>query len=108
MRLITRERVCLTWALVSAGLAGYGACSLSATVQWDIFGTPRTLDSLSPAIGIGVLIATLGVMITGIDAIFRERNRKAIEKMGREQFERGELDHLRQPSQEDHSARSPS
>jgi hypothetical protein len=44
-------------------------------------------------------------MITGIDAIFRERNRKAIEKMVREQFERGELDHLRQPPQEDHSAK---
>ena len=66
-----KECVYIAFALVAATLAGYGTWRLG----WAVFG----LDSLTDLVVLVVFGAALSLMIKGIDAIQKERVKKAME-----------------------------
>jgi hypothetical protein len=79
--LTIKERLCVGFAFVAAGLAAYGAgCAANL-----LAGSPGPPYDIHPGFDVGLIVffVALALMLKGVDAIRAERTKKEVEEMMR-------------------------
>jgi hypothetical protein len=76
-RYTAKEKFYAALSFACSALAGYGAINLSETVV----GLPRSMDPVSPLVGLIVFIISLVLMMNGVDAVKTKRVSKEIKQV---------------------------